>query len=451
MNSFDYLASGFFFLAVVHTLFSPFLFHKGSSMIDYALQKRNIHKTLPQRVYFWGALLRFVGEVEIIFGLWLLPLFFVLVFQVGWDKAFEVMKLKGEYPEAFFVSLLMIISSTNPILSTFQRLIGLFCPKKVESVARWWFWILTLGPIFGSLITEASAMTLSALLLKKNFFVINPNPSLAYGTIGLLFFNISIGGALTNFAAPPVVLVANKWRWDSLYILVHFGALFILGMIITNLAYYFFFRKEFNRLETERKSLIAEAGNELLSPLDEEIPLWIRFVNFAFLAAVTLIPKHFVLMLGELIFFFAFMEATKDYQGEVPWLKAFLVGFFLFSLEVFGNLQSWWVNRLLSHLSFFPLYLSSVLLSSFNDNALVSYVATLIVPEMDESRKRAIIAGALSGGGLTILANAPNLAGLSLLRDFFPEGFSPIRLFKMAVIPTAFVTILFILKEVFVR
>lgn len=448
---FSYLATGCFFLAVLHTLLSSFPFHVGKSLIDYALQKRNDNNALARWSYFWGVLLRLGGEVEIIFGLWLTVLLVLLAMQSGWDKALEKLELKKEYPEALFVTLLMIISSTQPVLNTFKKLIGLFVQKGKESVGRWWFWILTLGPLCGSFITEAAAMTLSALLLDRKFFCLNPKPALAYGTIGLLFFNVSIGGTLTNFAAPPVVLVAHKWQWGSLYLLIHFGIVFVLGMVLSNLAYYYFFKKEFQRLELERETLKAESEETVVFIPKEETPLWIVGLNFAFLMVAVGIREHFVLMLGELVFFLAFVEATKDYQGEVPWLKACLVGFFLASLQIFGNLQSWWLNRFLNSLSYVALYLSSIFLSSLNDNALISSMATVIVPELDEPKKRAIIAGALSGGGLTIIANAPNLAGLSLLRDFFPDGLSSTKLFKMAFLPTVLVSILFLGKELFLK
>ena len=44
---------------------------------------------------------------------------------------------------------------------------------------------------------------------------------------------------------------------------------------------------------------------------------------------------------------------------------------------------------------------------------------------------------AVVGGGLTIIANAPNPAGYAILRDHFPgEGLEPLVLFAYALIPT---------------
>jgi len=445
LDPFDYLATGFFFLAVFHTLVSPVLFGKGEALIDYAWQRSGGKMTRSHWLYFFGVLVRYLGEVEIIFGLWLLPLLMVSLYRFGWNATLEKLKLKTEYTEALFVAVLMIISSAQPILYISQRLIGCFARITKDSVTCWWFLILTLGPIFGSFITEASAITISALLLAEKFFCLNPKQSLAYGTIGLLFFNVSIGGALTNYAAPPVVLVSQKWQWDSFYMLIHFGFVFVCGIVLANLLYYFVFQEEFKRLEKERLSLLAETGQA--ESLREKIPLWIVIGNIGFLVSTVIIKDYFLLLFGILVFFLSFVDATKPYQGEIPLQKAFLVGFFLASLEVFGNLQSWWINRLLSHLSFLPLYVVSVMLSSFNDNALISYLATLIVPELDEMKKRAIIGGALSGGGLTIIANAPNLVGLSLLRKFFPDGIASTKLFIMALVPTILVAILFIFKE----
>ena len=78
-------------------------------------------------------------------------------------------------------------------------------------------------PVAGSFITEPAAMTICALLLARQFFDLEPSTRLKYATLGLLFVNVSIGGTLTHFAAPPVLMVARPWDWDLLFMLSHFG------------------------------------------------------------------------------------------------------------------------------------------------------------------------------------------------------------------------------------
>ena len=52
----------------------------------------------------------------------------------------------------------------------------------------------------------------------------------------------------------------------------------------------------------------------------------------------------------------------------------------------------------------------------------------------------------MTGGGLTVIANAPNPAGAGILHDsrvFEGEGISPLRLFLGALWPTAVAIVVF--------
>jgi hypothetical protein len=79
--------------------------------------------------------------------------------------------------------------------------------------------------------------------------------------------------------------------------------------------------------------------------------------------------------------------------------------------------------------------LGAMTLTAFNDNAAITYLATL-VPGFSESMRYAVVAGAIAGGGLTVIANAPNPAGQSILCDYFEDGISPLKLFAGALLPT---------------
>ena len=67
--------------------------------------------------------------------------------------------------------------------------------------------------------------------------------------------------------------------------------------------------------------------------------------------------------------------------------------------------------------------------------AAITYLSTL-VPGFTDSLKYAVVAGAVTGGGLTVIANAPNPAGQSILKIFFKNGVSPLGLLLGALIPT---------------
>ena len=119
-----------------------------------------------------------------------------------------------------------------------------------------------------------------------------------------------------------------------------------------------------------------------------------------------------------------------------------LVGFFLAGLVVHGGLQGWWIAPVIASLSELPLFLTSTVLTSFNDNALITYLGTL-VPNLSEPLKIALVEGAVTGGGLTVIANAPNPAGQSLLSRFFDDAVIPIHLFLSALPPTIIAALLF--------
>ena len=89
-----------------------------------------------------------------------------------------------------------------------------------------------------------------------------------------------------------------------------------------------------------------------------------------------------------------------------------------------------------------PLFVGATILTAFNDNALITYLATL-VPSFSEELKFAVVSGAVTGGGLTVIANAPNPAGQSILQRFFPDGVSPWGLFLGALVPTLIVAFSF--------
>ena len=120
-----------------------------------------------------------------------------------------------------------------------------------------------------------------------------------------------------------------------------------------------------------------------------------------------------------------------------------MVGLFLAGLVVHGGLQGWWLQPLLGSMGSTSLFWWSTFLTSFNDNAAITYLSTL-VPNLSEIMKHAVVAGAVTGGGLTVIANAPNPAGQSILQGFFPNGVSPLKLAAAALIPTLIMAVAFI-------
>jgi hypothetical protein len=130
------------------------------------------------------------------------------------------------------------------------------------------------------------------------------------------------------------------------------------------------------------------------------------------------------------------------YQADQSLRTPLLVGFFLAGLVIHGGLQGWWIAPVIASLTETPLFLGATLLTAFNDNALITYLATL-VPNLSDSSRVAVVAGAVTGGGLTVIANAPNPAGQALLGRFFGGAILPIWLAASAIVPTLIAIIVF--------
>jgi hypothetical protein len=274
-------------------------------------------------------------------------------------------------------------------------------------------------------------MTISALLLARQFYHYRPSPNLCYATIGLLFVNVSVGGTLTNFAAPPMVMAAGPWHWNMLYIFMHFGWKALTGIVCATLIYYVVFRNEFDTLN----QVYLKVARSLTQGGGSYIPGWIIAIQVAFLGFTVLVAHSPPLFIGGFLFYLAFAQATAHYQKKLDLRPPLLVGFFLAGLVVHGGLQSWWLEPVLKSLGRVSLFVWATILTGFNDNAAITYLATL-VPGFTEAFKTAVVAGAVTGGGLTVIANAPNPAGQAILQRFFPDGVSPIRLFLAALLPT---------------
>jgi len=307
-------------------------------------------------------------------------------------------------------------------------------------VGAWWLSILIIGPLLGSFITEPGAMTISALLLARQFYHYKPSPRLCYATIGLLFVNVSVGGTLTQFAAPPMVMAAGPWHWSLLHMLLNFGWKAFLGIVASTLLYFFIFRREFDALNKAYLKL----GRSMTQGGGAYIPRWIMAVQIGFMAFIVSVAGYPALFIGAFLFFLAFAQATAHYQKKLDLRSPLLVGFFLSGLVIHGGLQSWWLEPVLKSLGRIPLFVSATILTGFNDNAAITYLATL-VPGFTDPFKYAVVAGAVTGGGLTVIANAPNPAGQSILQRFFEDGVSPAKLFVAALVPTLIMALAFML------
>ena len=441
---FNVVATLLFFAAIVHTFMAgKFLRISRRYQREFELigahkvggvDSPPLHRT-RDRLRFRAQAFHFLGEVEAVFGIWALPLGVAITLFKGWGTM--VQYIGGtSFAEPVFVVVIMAIASSRPVLSLAERCLGRAAALGGGGTAAWWLAILTIGPLLGSFITEPAAMTICALLLARRFYALNPGPRLRYATLGLLFVNISVGGTLSHFAAPPVVMVAHTWGWDFEFMFTHFGWKAVVGILVANAIYFLHFRRE----------LAALAPDSVGEPADDDaIPLSITATHIGFIVWTVLMSHYPPLVIAGFLFFLAFTEGTERHQHEVRLRGPLLVGFFLAALIVHGGCQQWWIAPVLCGLDRWPLMLGATLLTAVNDNAAIAYLASL-VPGLSDPLKYAVMAGAVTGGGLTVIANAPNPAGQSLLQQYFGDGgISPLRLFLAALVPTVIVGAAFML------
>lgn len=542
-HPFNVIASLIFLLAVIHTFLAG-RFQTLAHDYEHAHEKkvaageRPINSTSKR-----ARLFHYLGEVEVVFGGWALVLIAVITLQRGWSTALHYLSHEVNYTEPMFVVAIMTLAATRPILKLAEGIMGRVADLFGGSLAAWWLSVLTMGPLLGSLITEPAAMTLSALLLSDKLFAHGPSTRFSYGTLGLLFVNVSVGGTLTSFAAPPVLMVAEPWDWGSMHMLTNFGWKAAIGIVVANACAFVVFRKELRGLEGlhEKRELkarvsakylprqsvqrafseaLAEVVEELginariqeavsdaqealkarlearflasltkeepdldeelarqafnerfaevnlratqenvplvLAPEDrpkfidpnwderpDPVPVWVTLAHVGFMAVMVLNAHHPVIFIGALLFFLGFATVTVDYQNQVEVEPPMLVGFFLAGLVIHGGLQGWWIEPVLGSLGEVPLMLAATALTAFNDNAAITYLSTL-VPDFGDTLKYAVVAGAVTGGGLTVIANAPNPAGQALLKHHFGGRINPLGLLAAAILPTLLMLAIFI-------
>lgn len=378
-------------------------------------------------------LLHFMAETEVVFGVWAAALFVGIMAVQGSVHA-AVEYIEGlNFTEPKFVLVVMVVAATRPVVWLAESLV-VAISRAVPGPRPLAFYMAALGvgPLLGSFITEPAAMTLLAMVLKRRYFDAGISRTLAYATLGLLFVNVSIGGVLTHFAAPPVLMVASKWNWGIHYMATHFGWRAVLSCLVSGAAVTWWFRRELAALPVAKES---SAG----------VPWWLVLLHLVTLALVVAFSHYPDVCFGVFVMFLGMVKATGEYQDELKLREGLLVGFFLSGLVTLGSLQDYWLKPLIQSLGGSALFFGATGLTAITDNAALTYLGSL-VEGISDPLKYALVAGAVTGGGLTVIANAPNPAGAGILQDakaFGPDGISPLGLFLGALGPTAVAVVLF--------
>ena len=455
VDQFNLAATLVFLLAILHTFLAPVfqgLAHRLEKRYKEKLRAQNFRILHPEQrvpVSFISTLCHFLGEVEVVFGLWIVPFCLVCQHYYSMEDFLRYIDRDTSFTEPLFVAVIMVIASSRPIYRLAENTLKLGASFGNGSPAAWWLSVLCIAPLLGSFITEPAAMTLSAILLGKKIYQLRPSVSLCYATIALLFVNVSVGGTLTHFAAPPIVMVAGKWNWDMAHMFTHFGWKAVVGIVLANLIYFAVFTKEFRRLAEVQRQNASFDGSVPTSWEDRQdvIPIWVYVVSIIFLAWTVTFAHHPAIFIGGFMFFLGFTMATPQYQNAFSIKVPLLVAFFLAGLLILGGVQGWWMQPVLQALADLgaeaTMGVASVL-TAFNDNASVTFLSST-VPNLPEAIRYAIVAGAVTGGGLTVIANAPNPAGQAILGKYFKSGISAGKLFIWAFLPTVIMFLMFTL------
>jgi hypothetical protein len=541
---FNLVATLIFILAILHTFMASKFLAIAHKWEHEHQEKIKAGQVKPYEVHLGARLFHFFGEVEVVFGIWAVALALAIIGFYDWATLVHYVSYKVNFNEAMFIVVIMTLAATRPILQFAESAIGKISGLLGGTLSAQWLTIMTIGPLLGSFITEPAAMTLCALLLGRSLYELEPSDGFKYATVGLLFVNVSIGGTLTNFAAPPVLMVAGPWGWSSGHMLAHYGWKSVLAILLSNTLYFLVFRKELLRLEDKftvvrlkgeiqkkflqhrdmnarfretlavvdeelqpegrvqkeidattvevkgrleqslLKELAAEKVDEdlvrqafderfqeirlralredlprMLSPeergpfydpdwdmRDDPVPGWVTVVHLIFMGWTIATAHHPPLFVAGMLFFLGFSIVTEPYQNRINLKPALLVGFFLGGLVFHGGVQAWWIAPILGNLAEIPLMIGATALTAFNDNAAITFLATL-VPGFTDNLKLAVVAGAVTGGGLTIIANAPNPAGVSLLKKYFTHGIGAGGIFRGAAVPTAIMLLIFLVTS----
>lgn len=412
----EYTAATLFALAILHTFCIKYFQHLAHT--------NSTHSGL------WHLL----GEVEIVFGFWSVILFAFIAFSTSSQQAITYLE-KQDFTEALFVFVILTIAATSPILSfvgsVVDRITSLL---PVPAIIGRYFLCLSFIPLSGSFITEPAAMTLAALLLRDLYFSQNVSTRFKYVTLAVLLVNISIGGVLTSYAAPPVLMVADTWGWNLSFMLSTFGWKAATAVGINAFFVSLFFSKELRNLSATHNRQKTES---------KKMPVYLILIHLLFLLFTVLFNHHPVVFIGIFLLFLGFIHAYPEHQDKLMLKEGLLVGFFLAGLVVLGGLQQWWLQPLLSDMDTNVLFFGSIGLTAITDNAALTYLGSL-VNGMSDADKYALVSGAITGGGLTVIANAPNPAGFAILKDcFYEQSISPLYIFLAALLPTIVAAVCF--------
>ena len=343
----ELIAAVLFALAVIHTFSTKFFEHLAHSQ--------------PRHAGIWHLL----GEVEVVFGFWAMVLILFIFAASGKQAAITYLESR-DFTEPLFVIAIMVVAASKPVLHVAKLAVtGLSRMLPLPRAVAFYWIILTVVPLLGSFITEPAAMTLGAFMLRDRFYKAGLSARLRYATLGVLFVNVSIGGVLTPYAAPPVLMVAAKWDWNIAFMISHFGWRAALAVAINAAVAATLF---FNELRVLRST--SDGASE------GRVPFSVCATHVLLLAGVVVFAHHPALFMGILLLFLGIASAYPQHQDRLILREALMVGFFLAGLVVLGGMQQWWLQPIVSGLEPLALFAGALGLTANNVPLLYNGFAT---------------------------------------------------------------------------
>ena len=413
-----------FALSIVHVFFTPTIFKAA-----LALQKKQKHHEWQVTI----ETLLLLSEIELVFGLWLIPLFGGYALFYSWSESLGYLTSR-DYTEALYMVVIVLIVSASPLITFGEKVLEKIARLGKDSPTSWWWVILCLGPLSSMLLKEPGAMALLAVLLGRKFYHFRPSNAFKYVTLALLFLNVALSGLLSSFSSRSLYLLTSKRELSTYYMLRTFGWKALLGILLITSVAYLVFRKEFRKFPGRVPAL--ERGER------KKVPLWVTLGHLLFAASVAYVGNQGPLLVLLGLCFLGFYKITAIYQHTHVIKQAFFVGFFFAALLILGELQGWWIREIFPHLEALGTEVATLILSAFIDNAVVIYLVPDIF-SLTDPRFYAAVVGSIAAGGLTVIANVPNPIGYTLLSPYFKRKISGIGLFTAALIPTLLIFLLF--------
>ncbi len=372
----------------------------------------------------------YLSETELAFPFWgiiflaTVPLFSVLGWIDGSDSRNQFMELAGhlDFSEPALLFVILLVTNTPLVMRFASRAIDGVADlvMQMASASRGeasYITSMIVGPLMGSLITEPAAMTVTALFLRDRFFNRRVSRRFKFMSFANLLVNVSIGGALTNFAAPPILMVRDAWGWSSNFVFFHFGLNAALAIVVNTGLCWFFLRGELRAVQGFPKESLNDANGLILK---KDSASTTRTSQAA--------EQRAVRSLGSRLFYLV---------NQFEFRSSLYVALFLAGVVVLGHQQAWWLRELVEGKSPFSLFLGSTVLTSVTDNAALTYLSTQI-ESLTPLMRHAVVAGSIAGGGISVVANAPNPIGFSILREQLGDaGFGFSDLLRYALLPTA--------------